>query len=121
MKIEEELKNLILSKYKSLREFSIELNMPYSTLDTILKRGIQKASINNIIKICNCLDISTDELANEKIVAKNDSIKRPNYTNHEKELIKKYRRLDKRGKQAVDDTLEREYRFVNPKIEDTAM
>ena len=68
MRIEEKLKELILSRYKSLREFTQVIDMPYSTLDTILKRGIDKASITNIIKICQELHISADELANGRIV-----------------------------------------------------
>ena len=42
--------------------------MPYQTMDSILKRGVDKASISNIIKICKALDISADELANGNIV-----------------------------------------------------
>ena len=42
-------------------------------------------------------------------------------TPHESNLIKKYRALDERGKQAVDDTLDREYEFVKPKAEESAI
>ena len=42
--------------------------MANSTLATILDRGINKASISNVIKICNELDISADGLAYGKIV-----------------------------------------------------
>lgn len=42
-------------------------------------------------------------------------------SSHEINLIKKYRALDERGKQAVDDTLEREYDFVKPKAEESAI
>ena len=42
-------------------------------------------------------------------------------SSHEINLIKKYRSLDERGKQAVDDTLEREYDFVKPKTEESAI
>lgn len=66
--IENQLKNLILSKFKSLREFAIKIDMPYSTIDTILKRGLDKASIGNVIKICKSLNISADNLADGKIV-----------------------------------------------------
>ena len=68
MSIEEKLKGLILSRYRSLREFTQEIDMPYQTMDSILKRGVDKASISNIIKICKALDISADELANGNIV-----------------------------------------------------
>ena len=40
-KSEDLLKDLILEKYKSIREFTQEIDMPYSTVDTILKRGIR--------------------------------------------------------------------------------
>ena len=68
MKIEEELKNLILSKYGTVKDFSLATELPYGTVDTILRRGIHKASVTNIIKICQTLGISTDELAQDRIV-----------------------------------------------------
>lgn len=68
MSIEEKLKGLILTRYRSLREFTTAIDMPYQTMDSILKRGVDKASIGNIIKICKALDISADELANGNIV-----------------------------------------------------
>lgn len=59
---EDKLKEYILTKYKSIREFTVAVNMPYSTIDSIFKRGIRKASIDNIIKICDFLNISVDAL-----------------------------------------------------------
>ena len=74
MSVELELKELILSKYKSLREFAIKIDMPYSTIDTILKRGVDKANINNIIRICKELNIDTEALGEGKIEFKNNEI-----------------------------------------------
>lgn len=68
MSIEEKLKGLILTRYRSLREFTQAIDMPYQTMDSILKRGVDKASISNIIKICQALDISADELANGNLI-----------------------------------------------------
>lgn len=68
MNIEEKLKNLILSKYGTVKDFSLATELPYGTVDTILRRGIHKASVTNIIKICQTLGISTDELAQDRIV-----------------------------------------------------
>ena len=65
---EEMLKAYILTKYKSIREFVGEMDMPYSTFDTILKRGLDTASIKNVLKICAVLEISADELAEGHIV-----------------------------------------------------
>ena len=69
MTIEERLKELILSKYGTVKDFANLTDLPYGTVDTILRRGIHKASVTNIIKICQTLGISTDELAKEKIVS----------------------------------------------------
>lgn len=68
MTTEDRLRKYILSKYKSLWEFSQKIDMPYSTINTIMKRGIDNSSVNNIIRICQALNISTDDLVNGKIV-----------------------------------------------------
>lgn len=68
MTTEEKLKDFILSKYRSLREFTQEINMPYSTMTTILKRGIDNSNVQNIIKICQALEIKADDLAEGNIV-----------------------------------------------------
>lgn len=64
---EDKLKDFILSQYKSIREFTVAIEMPYSTIDSIFKRGVRKASVDNIIKICEFLNISTDALINGEI------------------------------------------------------
>lgn len=62
MTIEDKLKNYILKRYKSIRQFAQAVEMPYSTVDGILKRGILNSGVNNVISVCNALDISADEL-----------------------------------------------------------
>lgn len=73
MTTEEKLKDYILRRYNSLREFTIAVDMSYSTVDSILKRGVDTASVANIIKICKALGISVDELANGNITPINIS------------------------------------------------
>ena len=75
MSVEEKLKELICERYGSIYEFSKKIEMANSTLNSILNRGVQKASIGNIIKICEELSISADELANDKIVFVNKNKK----------------------------------------------
>lgn len=72
MSIEDKLKFLILNKYHSIREFTQEIDMAYSTLDSILKRGIGNSSVTNVIKICKALGISADALADGEIKPIND-------------------------------------------------
>lgn len=62
MTTEEKLKQLILSEYRSVREFTLKFNIPYSTVATIFNKGIKKTSITTMIKVCQALGISTDEL-----------------------------------------------------------
>lgn len=68
MTIEEKLKDCILTQYKSIREFTQKADMPYSTVDGILKRGIAHSSIGNVLKVCQALKISADELGKGNIV-----------------------------------------------------
>ena len=68
MTIEEKLKDLILRRFKSVREFSNEFDIPYTTLKSVLSRGIGNSSVSTIIKICKALGISADALADGEIV-----------------------------------------------------
>ena len=74
---EEKLKQYILTRYKSIREFTQEIDLPYSTISTILKRGIDNSSVTNIIRICQALGISTDELAEGRIVPSATIVSKP--------------------------------------------
>ena len=110
MSVESDLKNLIVERYGTVKAFSQSVGLPNSTLDSIFRRGILKASVTNIIKICDELGISADGLGDGKIVARSGSLNREIVlTPGEADAIKKYRALDERGKMAVDSTLAREY------------
>lgn len=110
MSVESDLKNLIVERYGTVKAFSQSVGLPNSTLDSIFRRGILKASVTNIIKICDALGISADGLGDGKIVARSGSLNRELVlTPGEADAIKKYRALDERGKMAVDSTLAREY------------
>ena len=68
MTIENKLKNLIIERYGSLLAFSKVCDVPNSTINSFLKRGVGTATLSNILKVCDTLHISADELANGKIV-----------------------------------------------------
>lgn len=59
---EQKLRNLILDRYASLRQFSMEVGIPYSTLMTLLSRGIGGASFDVIMQICNALQIDPSSI-----------------------------------------------------------
>ncbi|MGL9795673.1 LexA family transcriptional regulator [Enterococcus sp. DIV1283b] len=65
MNREEFIKQLIISKYGTIKNFSEFVNVPYTTIRSILERGIGKAGIDNVIKICKGLEISPEQLSND--------------------------------------------------------
>ena len=118
MTLEEQLKNLILSRYKNLSVFAKAADIPYTTVDSMLKRGILKASIGKVIQVCRCLGISADGLADGEIVPYQ---KTPmELTPAEMGMIEKYRAMDNRGKGNVEVYVEREYRNSLPLEKDSA-
>lgn len=112
MSIEERLKCLILAQYKSVRAFATVIDVPYTTVDSVIKRGVMKSGVGTVTKICRRLKISADALADGEIVPyeKSDIELSP----AERKLIEKYRALDERGRRAVDDTAEREFGYAQP-------
>lgn len=87
MSVEKNLKRLILSRYRSTREFTVDAGIPYTTLDSIFRRGINNSSVDNVIKICKTLWISADELAEGRIVSIADQIVASGEQPHDIELI----------------------------------
>lgn len=56
------LRKAILERYPSLRQFALEANIPYSTLLTLLSRGIGGASFDVVVQICNHLHLDPRDL-----------------------------------------------------------
>ena len=52
------LKREILRQYRSIRQFALELNIPYSTLVTALERGIEGMAYGTVIKMCDKLSLN---------------------------------------------------------------
>ena len=51
------LKKEILRQYRSVRQFALEMHIPYSTLVTALERGIEGMAYGTVIKICDKLSL----------------------------------------------------------------
>lgn len=63
MSLENKIKELIELKSDSVRAFSIEADVPYTTLRSILERGIMKANVENVFKIAKQLNMKPEQLA----------------------------------------------------------
>lgn len=76
-----ELKRIIETKYNSVRAFSLENGIPYTTMRSILDRGIMNAKAETVFKICDILGIDPkafDDNSDDKnlIDLKNTSAKK---------------------------------------------
>lgn len=63
MQAEERIKEVIIAKYGNVRAFATESGISYTTVRSILERGIMNAKAENVFKICHLLGISPDTLA----------------------------------------------------------
>ncbi len=88
---EQFLKNLIKSNGLTIKEFSQNIDMPYSTLLTMLnEEKIGNAAVDSVIKICRGLNITIQDLQS---VQESDTSVTEHLvlTEHEKNLILNYR------------------------------
>lgn len=104
MNLEEELKNIILSRYKSVNDFANAIGVPQSTIASIFKRGIGKAGVQTVLKIFNALDLDIESISTGNL--------RASQRVSDVEFTKKYRALDEHGKKLVDAVLSIEYERV---------
>lgn len=95
---EQEVKKLILNKYGSLKHFTDTIQMPWTTLDSILKRGIANSNVSNVSKIAKELNLDLEAFIEGKllssspmtIAAHKDS---ENWTPEEYQKIEDYKQL----------------------------
>lgn len=66
MSREDTLLKLIKLKYNSLRNFSIESNIPNSTLNSMFKKGIGGTSFDTVLKVCSLLGCDVYSLDGEQ-------------------------------------------------------
>ena len=78
MSTEEKLKNYIVMKYGSVRKFAPLTGLPYSTIASILRRGVKNCNLQNLQAICDALNISSiallDGIIEEKPKEQDDKI-----------------------------------------------
>ena len=62
MTLEEQLKDIILTRYKSIRAFTQAANIPYSTVDSMLKNSIAKSGVSKVIRIFDALGLDVESI-----------------------------------------------------------
>ena len=70
MKLEEVLAEMMVKKSGNVKSFCEASGLKYTTVLSILKRGVLTANIDHIILMCDALGISVDALAEGRIEEK---------------------------------------------------
>ena len=92
---EQQLRELIELKYGSVRQMALKIDMPASTINSILNRGILKSNVDNIFKICSALDIRPESLA--------EGIDFHKQAENSSEIVTIYNQLDEERQENVVD------------------
>lgn len=94
------IKDLICKTGLNLKAFAIHADIPYTTLRSILERGIENSSVNNVLKICSALDLTIEELFNMPESTKSSECAESNNSlSHEQtSLLKEFDNLNELGK-----------------------
>lgn len=100
---EQYLKNLIKENGFTLKEFAHSINMPYSTLLTMLTDGkIGNAAVDSVIRICQGLNITVQNLQSVQDAVSPQPLHLV-LSQHERQLIENYR--EKKDLQRAVDIL----------------
>ncbi|MCG0747374.1 LexA family transcriptional regulator [Lactiplantibacillus plantarum] len=76
MNKEEYLKDLIEIKYGNVKSFSEHAGLKYTTVRSILERGVLNAKVENVIKICDALGIKPEDILKVEDSIINDTNKK---------------------------------------------
>lgn len=56
------IRELILQRCATVKDFAASIEMPYTTLLGMLKNGLGGAAVDNVIRVCRALDLTVEEL-----------------------------------------------------------
>ena len=89
------IKELIKNTGLNLKSFAERSGIPYTTLRSMLERGVENASVNNVIKVCRALNICVESLY--------EQCNNIQLTKEEKLLLDNYNSLNNIGKEKLLD------------------
>lgn len=94
------LKAEILRQYKSVRQFAIEMQIPYSTLVTALDRGIEGMAYGTVIRICDKLSLNPVDFSP---LEKGEDLGQKLLENR---VMQYYLRMNKKGRKKILEAME---------------
>jgi SOS-response transcriptional repressor LexA len=110
MSFNKKVVKLLKEKKKSKAELAKAAGIPYTTLDSMLKRESDTGRLATIYKIAEYLGVSVEELVFDDSTYSGTS---ESFTDEEKNLIADYRKIDERGKKAVVAALSHELSYMS--------
>lgn len=96
----EVLKKEILRQYRSVRQFSMEMCISYSTLVTALERGIDGMAYGTVIRMCDKLNLNPVDFSPL------DERDRLSAKLIENRVMESYTKLNQQGRDKVLDLIE---------------
>ena len=114
MSFNKKILKLLKEKKKTKAELAKAAGIPYTTLDSMLKRDSDTSRLATIYKIAEYLGVSVEELVFDNYQPTEVAEK---FTDEEKELIRDYRKIDTRGKSAVMSVIKHELEYMQSSFE----
>lgn len=68
MTLEERIRELILARYPSVKDFAEACGVKYTTICGMLARGMNNSNVSNAIAVCKALNIDVEALSDNEIV-----------------------------------------------------
>ena len=112
MSFNKKVLKLLKEKKKTKAELAKAAGIPYTTLDSMLKRESDTSRLTTIYKIAEFLEVSFEELVFDKPML---SVKNDDFSEEEKNLILDFRRIDARGRDTVLSALSHEVSLTRRK------
>lgn len=92
-----EIEKRVQAKYKSLAEFSRELNVPYTTVLNVLKNKVENSRYAIVSRMCKLLSVEVFDVADA--FEDEETIK----------FLSQYGKLDEKGQTTIKMLIEREF------------
>ena len=109
MNLLDKLDYLCFERKLSKRQFALQANIPYTTIDGLYKRGYERMQLFTFVAICDFFGVTMDSMAKDdkEIVFVRD-LKGKELTHEEGLLLEGYNMLSSEGKERVEYTLNAE-------------
>ena len=116
MSFNQKILDRMQEKHLTKAQLAKAADIPYTTLDSMLKRDSDQKRMEGMLRIAALLGTSIEEL----VLSDTDFAKSDAFTGEERELMETFRSLDERGKNTVRALLTHESRLCEKNEPDTA-